>query len=51
VTPKGIWHQIDEKMTFLNGDLQEKFAWHNPQVLSCKEKNVRDATRRNPIMN
>ena len=31
-------HQIDEKMVFLNGDLQEKFTWNNPKILSWKER-------------
>jgi hypothetical protein len=34
---------MDVKMTFLNGDLYKKFTWHNPKILSWKEKNVRDA--------
>ena len=36
-------HQIDIKTTFLNGDLEEMFTWHNRKVLLWKEKNVWDA--------
>ena len=43
-------HQIDIKMVFLNGDLYEKFTWHNPKVLSWKKKNIWDAACRNPFM-
>ena len=43
-------HQMDIKTTFLNGDLEEKFTWHNRKVLSREKKNVWDATCRNPFM-
>jgi hypothetical protein len=33
--------------TFLNGICMKMITWHNPEILSWKEKNVRDATFRN----
>jgi hypothetical protein len=35
------------KTAFLNGICMKMIIWHNPEVLSWKEKNIRDATYRN----
>jgi hypothetical protein len=35
------------KMTFFNGICMKMITWHKPEVLSWKEKIVRDATCRN----
>jgi hypothetical protein len=35
------------KTTFSNGICMKMITWYNPEVLSWKEKNVRDATCRN----
>ena len=43
-------HQMDVKTAFRNGDLYEKFTWHNPKLLSWKKKNVWYAACRNSFM-
>jgi hypothetical protein len=35
------------KIAFPNGICMKMITWHNPEVLSWKENNVRDATCRN----
>ena len=42
-------HQMDVKMTFLNGDLEKNITWHNQKVLLWKEKNVWDAVWKKSI--
>jgi hypothetical protein len=45
-----LWSELRQmkvKITFLNEIYMKMITWHNPEVLSWKEKNVRDATFRN----